>query len=246
MKQLVGYITASYPNKNFSIDLALSLKESGVDKLELGIPFSDPVADGEVIEKANLYSLKNGFKVDDIFDISKEISNQIDTLLMGYMNPFYNRGIDYFIKQSKDLNIKGLIIPDMPYEESLIYRKDANDNNIALIDFIAPTTPKDRIKMIVKNSKEFIYLVAYAGITGSGIKEDLTETINNIKEFSDTPIYIGFGVNKETAKEKAKNVDGVIVGSAFVNYLNDNTLSNNEKIAKITLLAKNIKEIIND
>ena len=245
MKKLVGFITSSLPENNFTVDLALAMKDSGVDTLELGIPFSDPVADGPVIEKASLLALQNGFKLDDLFDVSSKIAPHMDTLWMGYMNPFYKYGIENFLKIGKECGIKGAIIPDLPYEEAIAYKKIFNKYDQTIIDFIAPTTPKDRIKTLVENSKEFIYLVAYAGITGSGQKEDLTTIIKDIKEVTKTPVYIGFGVDTNTAYEKSRGVDGVIVGSTFVKHLIDDSLSYNEKIKNITTIAKEIKSKIN-
>jgi len=239
MKKLVAYVTSSFPDKEFTKDLILSLKEAGADKIELGIPFSDPVADGPVIEKANLQALKNGFKIDDIFDISNSVAKEIDTYWMGYFNNFYHKGYDFMVEKAKQSGIKGFIIPDLPYEETLIY-KDKHP----LISFVAPTDSKERIKLITKDAKEFIYMVAYAGITGSGKSEDLTEIISNVRESSDKELFIGFGVNEKTAKEKSKGVDGVIVGSAFINILLQD-LTNSEKIDRISVLCKNIKESIN-
>jgi tryptophan synthase alpha chain len=245
LKKLVAYITSSLPNKNFTIDLILKLKEAGVDLIELGVPFSDPVADGVIIEKANQIALSNGFKINDIFEVSKEITKEIETLWMGYFNPFYHKGVEYFLQKAKELNVSGFIIPDLPYEEALAYKKLFNEYKINLIDFVAPTDTKERIEKITLNSTKFIYLVAYAGITGAGTKEDLTQIIKNIKNSTKTPIYIGFGVNEKTAKEKAKDVDGVIVGSTFVKELLREDLTSQEKIDKIYLLAKIIKEEIN-
>jgi len=245
MKRLVGYITAGFPDSNFTIDLALSMKEAGVDSLELGIPFSDPVADGPVIEKANLQALSNGFKMEQLFDISSAIGKEIDTLWMGYFNSFYHKGFDAFSDKAKEFGVSGFIIPDLPHEEALTYVPTMRNKNLSLISFVAPTDEKLRIKEVIKNSQKFIYLVAYAGITGSGTSEDLTQTIEHIREFSDTPIHVGFGVDEKTAKDKIKGVDGVIVGSVFVKILLDDTLSHNEKIKKISNLAKTIKDIIN-
>ena len=244
-KKLVGFITASYPSNNFTVDLALSMKEAGVDTLELGIPFSDPVADGPVIEKASLMALENGFKLSDLFEISSQIAPKMDTLWMGYMNPYYKYGVENFLKKGKEFGIKGSIIPDLPYEEAIKYKDLFNSYDQSIIDFVAPTTPNDRIEMLTKNSSEFIYLVAYAGITGANKSEDLSKIITKIKEVTSTPVYIGFGVNTKTAKEKVKGVDGVIVGSSFVQKLIDTSLSNNEKITQITQIAKEIKEKIN-
>ncbi len=245
MKKLVAYITTGYPSLDFTIDMALALAQSGVDTLELGMPFSDPVADGPVIEKANLKALQGGFRLNDLFEASKEISPHIDTLWMGYFNPFYHKGMEFFIEQAKESGVNGFIIPDLPLEEAIPYKPMMKDANLSLIDFIAPTDSKERIKQIVTDSQKFIYLVAYAGITGSGQSEELEPIISNIKEYSNTPLYVGFGVNEKTAKEKAKGVDGVIVGSAFVNVLLDDRLNYSQKINKIALLAKEIKEKIN-
>ncbi|MCK5110428.1 MAG: tryptophan synthase subunit alpha [Arcobacteraceae bacterium] len=245
MKKLVGFITSGLPENNFTVDLALSMKEAGVDTLELGIPFSDPVADGPIIEKASLKALENGFKLKDLFEVSSKIAPYMDTLWMGYMNPFFHYGMEKFLQKAKEFNIQGAIIPDLPYEEAKEYKDLFAKYDNALIDFVAPTDSLERIKTITANSSKFIYLVAYAGITGSGAKEDLTQVIENVRSCNTTPLYIGFGVDEKTAKEKAKDVDGVIVGSAFVKHLVDDSLSNREKISKITAIAKQIKEEIN-
>jgi len=246
LKKLVGYITASLPSNSFTIDLAFNLKEAGVDTLELGIPFSDPVADGPVIEKANLIALNNGFKLKDLFEISSKIGNDIDTLWMGYMNPFYHYGIEKFLQKATEYNIQGTIIPDLPFEMAQNYENLFTKYNKANISFVAPTDSEERIKELVINAKKFIYMVAYAGITGSGQSEDLSIIIKNVRKYSKTPLFIGFGVDEKTCKEKAKDVDGVIVGSAFVKYIIDDSLSNDEKIKKISTIAKEIKEKINE
>ncbi len=245
LKKLVAYITTGYPSLDFTVDMALALADAGVDTLELGMPFSDPVADGPVIEKANLKALQGGFKLEHLFEASKEIAPKIDTLWMGYFNPFYHKGMEFFIDQAKQSGVNGFIIPDLPFEEAQPYQTMMKKSNLSLIDFIAPTDSKERIKEIVTDSQKFIYLVAYAGITGSGQSEDLQPIITNIKEYTKTPVYVGFGVNQNTAKEKVKGVDGVIVGSAFVKVLLDETLNNSQKITKIANLAKEIKEKIN-
>ena len=246
MKKLVAYITTGYPSLEFTVDMALALAQAGVDTLELGMPFSDPVADGPIVEKANLKALQNGFKLEHLFKASKEIAPHIDTLWMGYFNPFYHKGMELFINQAKQSGVNGFIIPDLPLEEARAYKPMMKEANLALIDFIAPTDSKERIKEIVTNSQKFIYLVAYAGITGSGRSEDLQPIITTIKEHTKTPLYVGFGVNEKTAKEKAEGADGVIVGSAFVKVLLDETLNGIQKIDKISNLAKEIKEKINE
>ena len=246
MKKLVAYITTGFPDKYFTVDLALALRDAGVDTLELGMPFSDPVADGPVIERVNLLSLQNGFKLDDLFEISHEIAPMIDTLWMGYFNPFYRKGMETFIARAQEAEVGGFIIPDLPYEEARPYKPMIEKAGLHLIDFIAPTDTPERIAMIAEDAHKFIYLVAYAGITGSGQSEDLSPIIEQIRTHTETPIYVGFGVNEQTAKEKIKEVDGVIVGSAFVQVLLDDLLNPTHKIAKIVEMARNIKEMINE
>ena len=246
LKNLVAYITTGFPSLEFTVDAALALAEAGVDTLELGMPFSDPVADGPVIEKANLKALENGFKLNHLFEASAKIAPHIDTLWMGYFNPFYHKGFDTFIAEANKAGVNGFIIPDLPLEEAKPYKPAIEAAGLNLIDFIAPTDSKARIEQIVTDAKKFIYLVAYAGITGSGKSENLQPIITDIKTFTETPIYVGFGVDQNTAKEKAKGVDGVIVGSTFVKVLLDDSLSNTQKITKISALAKEIKEKINE
>jgi len=246
LKKLIAYITAGYPDRNLCIDIALALKENGADILELGVPFSDPVADGPIIEEANLKALKNGFKMDTLFDVTKNISSEICTYWMGYFNPFYHKGVDYIFAKAISNNACGFIIPDLPYEEAKPYKKMVENMGLNMISFIAPTHSNERIEMISKEANGFIYLVAYAGITGSGKDEDLNLVIREIKKHTSTPVYIGFGVNEKTARQKSKNVDGVIVGSAFVKTILDDSLTNKEKIGRISALARDIKNMINE
>ncbi len=245
MKNLVAYITSAYPEKSFTVDLALSLGESGVDTLELGVPFSDPVADGPLIEKANHKALELGFKFQHLLDISKEVAPNVDTLWMGYFNSFYQQNMDKLIPFASELGVNGLIIPDLPHEEALAYQALFESNNMSNISFVAPTDSENRIKEVVKDAKKFIYMVAYTGITGSGVSEDLQPFLASIKKHSQTPVYVGFGVNAKTAKSKVLGADGVIVGSAFIDILLKEELSYAQKISYCSELAKVLKEEIN-
>lgn len=244
-KQLVAYITSGLPDNNFTIDLCLSMAENGVDMIELGVPFSDPVADGPVIEKANHLALNSGVKFADIKTITKAVSSHVDTLWMGYFNSFYHQGMEKLLPEAQEMGLKGMIIPDLPHEEAVAYDKLFSDNNLANIAFVAPTDDDARVKEVVANAKKFIYMVAYAGITGSGQKEELTGLIASVKRHSQTPVFVGFGVNAQTAQDKAKGVDGVIVGSAFVDILLKDGLTATQKIEDISELAKEIKAKIN-
>jgi tryptophan synthase alpha chain len=245
LKNLVAYITSGYPEKSFSIDLALALGENGVDTLEFGVPFSDPVADGPLIEKANHKALELGFKFKDLLEISQAVAPKIDTLWMGYFNSFYQQNLDKLIPLARELGVNGLIIPDLPHEETLLYKKLFDDNAMANISFVAPTDSDERIKEVVSEAQKFIYMVAYTGITGSGVSEDLQPFLASIKNYTQTPVYVGFGVNQKTAKEKVQGADGVIVGSAFVDILLRENLNYAQKIQECSELAKIIKNEIN-
>lgn len=244
-KKLIAFITASCPDPLFTIDAIHTLSACGADAIELGIPFSDPVADGPIIEKASQIALANGFKMDQIFDISAKTASQTDLFWMGYFNPFYRRGIEATIRDAATLGVKGFIIPDLPFEESVRYAPLFKGSGVANITFVAPTDSSERIHHIAKDARGFIYMVAYTGITGAGGEEDLGRVIADVRDATSTPLYIGFGVNAKTAKTKAQGVDGVIVGSAFMEILINDTLTNTQKIAKMGDLARIIKDEIN-
>jgi tryptophan synthase alpha chain len=246
LKHLVAYITTGFPEKSFTVDLALALGENGVDSLELGVPFSDPVADGPVIEKANFLALENGLRFSDVLEVSELIAPKVDTLWMGYFNPFYQYGMDALLKKAKEIGVSGMIVPDLPHEEALAYKAAFDANGISNISFVAPTDDDARVKAVVTDAKKFVYLVAYAGITGSGQSEDLQPIITSIKSHTQTPVYVGFGVNEKTAKEKVEGADGVIVGSAFVNVLLQEDLGFQQKIEKCCSIAREIKQKINE
>lgn len=244
MKKLVGYLTPKIPDNAFTVELAQALFEAGMDTLELGVPFSDPVADGPVIELAGQRALANGFTFADLYEITGQLKGR-DLLWMGYMNPFYHHGMETVAKKAQELGVSGLIIPDLPHEEAAVYAPLFESYGAALIEFVAPTTPADRVKAVLARAKKFVYLVAYTGITGAGGSEDLQPTIASIKAATKTPVYVGFGVNRETAALRAQGADGVIVGSAFVKILMDDSLTGDQKLKKICDEARAIKAAIN-
>ena len=173
------------------------------------------------------------------------VAPKVDTLWMGYFNSFYQQEMKKLLPLASSIGVNGLIIPDLPHEEALLYKKLFSDNNLANISFVAPTDSKERIAEVVSSAQKFIYMVAYTGITGSGKAEDLQPFLSDIKESSETPVYVGFGVNEKTAKDKVKGADGVIVGSAFIDILLKDELSYSQKIIQCSELSKIIKEEIN-
>ena len=153
VKQLVAYITSGYPSKEFTIDLALALGENGVDTLELGIPFSDPVADGPIIEAANHRALQQGFKFKDALEISEAVAPKLDTLWMGYFNPFYQYGMDALVAKAAECGVNGMIIPDLSFEEATTYAPLFDRYNLANITFVAPTDGEERIAHVTAAAK---------------------------------------------------------------------------------------------
>ncbi|HRF55929.1 MAG TPA: tryptophan synthase subunit alpha [Campylobacterales bacterium] len=245
MRELVSFITCGFPDKEFTKELGAVLLEAGSDRLELGIAFSDPVADGVLIEKASLAAIRAGFKVSDAFEIASALTPAL-LYFMGYFNSFFSGGFGSFCAKASSCGVRGLIIPDLPFEESLRYAGAMEENGLFNISFLAVTHADERIEKIAAASKDFIYLVAFAGITGADKEEDLAPILQKVKSVTDTKVFVGFGVNEKTAKKRCEGADGVIVGSAFTKILFEDTLSKSEKLARCASLAKTIKAQINE
>lgn len=246
MKELVSFITCGFLGNEFTKDLGLALREAGSDRLELGIPFSDPVADGSLIEKAGQEALKAGFKRSDAFEVANTLSAHMPLYFMGYFNSFFSGGFDNFCQKAQDAGARGLIIPDLPFEESRKYTDIAHKHSLSNITWLAVTHSDDRVAKIASASEDFIYLVAFAGITGADKSEDLSGILASVRKYTDTKVFVGFGVNENTAKDRVKGADGVIVGSAFTKILLEEGLNNAQKIAKCAELARTIKAKINE
>lgn len=219
-KAFIPFITAGDPDLETTEKLLVAMGENGADIIEIGIPFSDPIAEGVVIQEADLRSLAGGTTTDKIFDMVKNARPKIKSALavMTYINPIFVYGTDKFMAKCKECGISAVIVPDTPYEEREELLPYCEKYGIDLISLIAPTS-HDRIKMIAKEAKGFVYCVSSMGVTGvrSEIKTDLGEMIGLVKSVSDTPCAIGFGISTpEQAKELSKIADGVIVGSAIV------------------------------
>lgn len=219
-KAFIAFITAGDPDADSTVKYILEMARAGADLIEIGIPFSDPTAEGVVIQDANIRALKGGMTTDGVFDIAKRVREESDIPLcfMTYANPVFHYGYDAFFAKCEHLGVDGIIVPDMPFEEKQEMEEPANAHNISVISMVSPTS-EERIKNIAKDADGFIYVVSSMGVTGvrSEINTDLDSIIGHIREVTDTPCAIGFGISTpDQAKAMAAKSDGAIVGSAIV------------------------------
>lgn len=222
-KAFICFLTAGDPTADCTVEFILEMGRAGADLVEIGIPFSDPTAEGVVIQEANIRALKNGMTTDGAFDIVRRVRerSQIPLAFMTYANPVFHYGYDRFFTRCEELGVDAIIIPDMPYEEKQEMEEPANAHNVALISMIAPTS-EDRIQRIASEAKGFIYVVSSMGVTGvrSEIRTDLGAIVESIRGVTDVPCAIGFGISTpEQAKKMAVVSDGAIVGSAIVKLI---------------------------
>ena len=224
-KAFIPFITAGDPDIETSKEIVRAMAEEGASLIELGIPFSDPMAEGPVIQEANVRGLKSGAAADDVFRMVRELRAEGVSVLfaiMTYANVVFSYGIDSFLSEMKNSGFSALILPDVPFEEKKEFSVPAEKHGISLISLIAPTS-EERIKMIAKDASGFIYAVSSLGVTGmrSSFSSNLEDIVKAIrKENPDIPVAIGFGIsNAESAARMAAISDGVIIGSAIVDII---------------------------
>ena len=222
-KAFIPFITCGDPDLETTAKVVKAAAENGADLIELGIPFSDPTAEGPVIQAANIRALNGGVNTDKIFDFVRELRKDITIPLvfMTYANVVFSYGSDKFISLCAEVGIDGLILPDIPFEEKEEFLDICHKYDVALISLIAPTS-KDRVGMIAKNAEGFIYLVSSLGVTGvrTEINTELSSIVKVIRENTDIPCAIGFGISTpQQAHDMAAVADGAIVGSAIIKII---------------------------
>lgn len=226
---LIPFITAGDPDLQTTALALKVLDRSGADIIELGVPYSDPLADGPVIQAAATRALQRGTKLDDVLQMVEKVIPELRSpiILFAYYNPIINRGIETFLQQLSKAGVSGLVVPDLPLEEAEGLLKPAAELGIDVVLLVAPTSSKERIEAIAKKSQGFIYLVSVTGVTGmrSGLETRVEDLLQQMRKVTDKPIGVGFGIS---APEQAKQVkdwgaDAAIVGSAFVKRLADGT-----------------------
>jgi tryptophan synthase alpha chain len=216
------YSVLGYPTRQVGLEVIHTLVEAGADLLELGVPFSDPLADGPTIQAATQKSLENGTTVKDCLAQVHELRQQglqTPALLMGYINPIMAYGIEKFAAAAATAGVDGLIVPDLPPEEAAELEAACHQHGLALVYLLAPTSTPERIKLVAAKSQGFIYLVSLTGVTGARneLPPDLTEFVQRVRIYTDLPLAVGFGIaTGAQARAVAQLADGVIVGSALV------------------------------
>lgn len=222
---LIPFVTAGDPDLETTAQALRSLDRCGADMIELGVPYSDPLADGPVIQAAATRALQQGTTLDDVLGVVRTVAGDISTpiILFTYYNPILNRGIETFFRDIAAAGVRGLVVPDLPLEEVDALAQAAEAHGVEITLLVAPTSPRARIEAIAKQSKGFIYLVSVTGVTGmrTEIQDRVRELLAEIREITDKPIAVGFGVSQseQAAQLKSWGADGVVVGSAFVKRL---------------------------
>ena len=247
-KKLVTFTTAGDPDLVTSFEILNTIINNGADIIEIGIPFSDPMADGPSIQESSIRSIKNGTKITDVFEIVTKVrsfNNEIPIILMGYYNSIYNLGINKFTEKCAQTGVDGLIIVDLQPEEDSDLLIELKKEDIDLIRLITPTTDENRLKTILSNSSGFLYYVTITGTTGqkSANLEELKQSINKIRSASNLPIIAGFGIkNKKDVKDISAYTDGVVVGSSIVNIIKNNIQNKDAMMNEINLFTQDLKK----
>ena len=247
-KALIVYLTAGDPSLSVTKKLIIGLEKAGVDILEIGVPFSDPTADGPVIQAASQRALKVGTTLEGVLDLVAEVRkvSEIPVVLFGYFNPIFAYGVKKFAHAAREAGIDGVLVVDLPYEEAKELRIYTDAVGIDFISLIAPTTGSERLTKIAADATGFLYYISITGITGTAAPkiDNIKTEVNKIRKITKLPVAVGFGISKpQQAKEISRFADGVVVGSAVVRLIDEN--KNNRDLVKIvSVYISGIKKVL--
>ncbi|MFP4015906.1 MAG: tryptophan synthase subunit alpha [Halanaerobiales bacterium] len=248
-KALMPYVTAGDPDLETTAEIMLTLDQSGADLIEVGVPFSDPLADGPVIQAAGQRALKAGTDLQKIIKMLKGIKDEMNTpyLLMGYINPILSYGKERFIEDAIDAGVSGVIIPDLPFDQDLEFIQQLIDNNLSPVLMVTPVTSEERLKLICRLSRGFIYCVSLLGITGSkqGPLKSIGSYLDKVRNYTDLPLALGFGIDgPEKVKNILNSVDGVIIGTALVKIVEKYGDDKEKLLGEISDFIRDIKNVM--
>ncbi len=242
----VSYVCAGDPNPATSLDICRALIDSGVDVLEIGVPFSDPLADGLTNQLAAQRALEAGTKREDVFDLVRAIRRENDVIpivFYTYYNLMFSGGLDAYVAEAKEAGVDGLLVLDLPPEEAEEHMAACDAHGVKTVFLLAPTTPESRVAYIARYATGFIYYVSRTGVTGvrDNLASDLEEMVNKIKRHSEMPLVVGFGIhNQEQVRSVAELADGVVVGSAIVNTIKENLSDSDEMLKRMRALVTDL------
>ena len=246
-KKLVTFVTGGDPDLDTSLEIIKTITNNGADIIEIGMPFSDPMADGPTIQLSSNRAISKGIDLENIFFLSseiKKIKDDLPIILMGYYNLILHFGIKQFVKKCKENGVDGLIIVDLQPEEDEDLIKELNNNQIDLIRLITPTTDENRLKLILKNASGFLYYVSVMGITGqkSANLIELERAVTFIKQHTNLPVVPGFGIkNASDVKNICKIADGAVVGSSIIKLIEENLNNKQKMLSEIDKFTKELK-----
>ncbi|MDR2932291.1 MAG: tryptophan synthase subunit alpha [Oscillospiraceae bacterium] len=244
-KAFIAYLMAGDPDLETAAELIVEAQEAGADLIEIGIPFSDPIAEGEVIQQASIRALSAGTKLDGVFGMVASLKRRVRVPLvfMTYLNPVFVFGYERFFAKCREIGVCGIIIPDLPYEEQAEVKVVANQYGVELVTLIAPTS-NQRIEAIAKNAEGFLYLVSSMGVTGmrQSITTDIRAVIRDIRAATGLQVAVGFGISSEEQVEKYSTIaDGVIVGSAIVKLVGEYAKAAGPKVSEYIRRLKGVQ-----
>jgi tryptophan synthase alpha chain len=250
-KAFIPFITASDPSLETTISLVSKLQSAGADIIELGVPFSDPVADGRSIQKSSLRALKHGTSLRDVMRTVAEIrtQTQIPIAFLTYYNLIFRHGVKQFVQDAVESGVDGVVIADLPPEEASDLTSEARERDFATIFLVAPTSTPERVELVSETCTGFIYCVSLTGVTGARerISHMLTPTLERVREYTDKPVAVGFGVsNPDQARDVAGMADGVIVGSAIVNVIEAHADEPDKLLSSVETFAASLVKAVKD
>ncbi len=243
-KVAIGYASAGCPDTASSLEFMRGMIDGGADILEIGIPFSDPTADGPVIQRASQTALRNGFTIDRVFEITSALRSEhpeLGLVLFSYYNPIYFMGAERFAERAKAAGADGALIVDVPFEERAEIEPALNARGLELIPLISPATGAERMARITAGCRSFVYYITVRGVTGTRkrLPEDLKRNLDALRAVSPAPVAAGFGISTpETARAAAADADGIVIGSAFVKIQLNDSLPSAVKRAEAEFLAR--------
>jgi tryptophan synthase alpha chain len=221
---LIAYLTAGAPDINTTKEAVMKLAKKGADVIEIGVPYSDALADGAILQKASKQALMNGFHLDHLWNLLSEVNEiEVPLVILAYYNQIWHYGVEKWVKKLVAHNVKGLIVPDLPYEESKTLRQICDRYGLNIIWLISPTTNKTRAQELARACKDWIYVISRTGVTGLETEFDkqIPKLIGELKKVTNAPIALGFGISKSEQVKLVKSwgADGVIIGSACMQIL---------------------------